>query len=103
MSHVRKGSRSSLTWRPKHSFRRVMLVSGDRENEVRYADRVGIKEVFASQSPEQKLDLVRRETLRDKTVYLGDGINRRAGTYCGDRGYRIWREQRCLVPGCGCR
>ena len=61
---------------PKHFFRRVMLVSGDRENEVRYlADRVGIKEVFASQSPEQKLELVRRETLRDKTVYLGDGIN----------------------------
>jgi heavy metal translocating P-type ATPase len=61
---------------PKHSFRRVMLVSGDRENEVRYlADRVGIKEVFASQSPEQKLAIVRRETALEKTVYLGDGIN----------------------------
>ena len=53
-----------------------MLVSGDRDSEVRYlADQVGITEVFASQSPEQKLDLVKRETARDKTVFLGDGIN----------------------------
>jgi heavy metal translocating P-type ATPase len=62
--------------RPKHAFRRVMIVSGDRESEVRYlADRVGIEEVYASQSPEQKLEIVRRETAADKTVYLGDGIN----------------------------
>ena len=53
-----------------------MLVSGDRDSEVRYlADRVGITEVYASQSPEQKLDLVRRETAIGKTVFLGDGIN----------------------------
>jgi heavy metal translocating P-type ATPase len=61
---------------PKHHFRRLMLVSGDRDSEVRYlADRVGIGEVYASQSPEQKLELVRRETVRSKTVFLGDGIN----------------------------
>ncbi len=53
-----------------------MLVSGDRENEVRYlADKVGIEEVYASQAPEQKLELVRRETAAGKTVFLGDGIN----------------------------
>ena len=62
--------------RPKHDFRRLMLVSGDRDSEVRYlADRVGITEVYASQSPEQKLEIVRRETARGKTVFLGDGIN----------------------------
>ncbi len=62
--------------RPKHAFRRVMLISGDRETEVRYlADRVGIKDVYFSQSPEQKLGLVREETKRADTVYLGDGIN----------------------------
>jgi heavy metal translocating P-type ATPase len=62
--------------RPKHAFERVMLVSGDRESEVRHlADRVGIREVYASQSPEQKLDIVRRETAQAKTVFLGDGIN----------------------------
>jgi P-type E1-E2 ATPase len=31
--------------------------------------------VFASQSPEQKLALVRRETAKAPTIFLGDGIN----------------------------
>src|SRR5262249_59704470 len=58
----------------KHRFDRVLLVSGDRESEVRYlADRVGIQEVYFSQSPEQKLELVRAETRRASTVYVGDG------------------------------
>ena len=53
-----------------------MLVSGDRESEVRYlAEQVGIDLVFAGQAPEQKLELVREETRRAKTVFLGDGIN----------------------------
>jgi heavy metal translocating P-type ATPase len=61
---------------PKHRFQRVMLVSGDREPEVRYiADRVGIRDVYFGQSPEQKLELVREETKRAATVFLGDGIN----------------------------
>jgi heavy metal translocating P-type ATPase len=62
--------------RPKHRFKRVLLVSGDRESEVRWlADRVGIKDVYFGQSPEQKLELVRNETKRGGTVFLGDGIN----------------------------
>jgi heavy metal translocating P-type ATPase len=62
--------------RHKHRFDRVLLVSGDRESEVRYlADRVGIKEVYWSQSPEQKLQLVREETKRAKTAFMGDGVN----------------------------
>jgi len=62
--------------KPQHGFERVLLVSGDRETEVRYlAEKVGITEVFASQSPEQKLALVREETKRVNTVFMGDGIN----------------------------
>ena len=62
--------------RPKHDFRRIMLVSGDRESEVRYlAGRVGIQEIYSSQTPEQKLAIVARETAHDDTVFLGDGIN----------------------------
>jgi P-type E1-E2 ATPase len=61
---------------PSHLFERVMLVSGDRESEVCYlAKQVGIEHVFFGQSPEQKLALVRSETLAAKTVFLGDGIN----------------------------
>jgi len=61
---------------PKHQFSRVMIVSGDRESEVRYlAQQVGITEIFAQQSPEQKLAIVRKETTAAKTLYVGDGIN----------------------------
>ncbi|MCU0634901.1 MAG: heavy metal translocating P-type ATPase [Gemmatimonadaceae bacterium] len=61
---------------PRHAFTRVLLVSGDRESEVRYlADQVGITEVHHSQSPEQKLALVRAETARAPTLFMGDGIN----------------------------
>src|ERR1700676_5826152 len=61
---------------PKHQFARVMIVSGDRESEVRYlADQVGITEIRAQKSPEEKLDIVRQETAKAKTLYVGDGIN----------------------------
>jgi heavy metal translocating P-type ATPase len=61
---------------PRHGIKRVLLVSGDRASEVAYlAERVGITEVFASQSPEQKLERVRAETKNAPTVFMGDGIN----------------------------
>lgn len=61
---------------PKHQFRRVLLVSGDRESEVRYlADQVGIREVHFQQTPEQKLNLVREANQEGKTLFVGDGIN----------------------------
>jgi P-type E1-E2 ATPase len=54
----------------------LVLVSGDRESEVRYlAEQVGISEVRAGQTPEQKLAIVRAETEKANTVFLGDGIN----------------------------
>lgn len=61
---------------PHHQFDRVMIVSGDREAEVRFlAKKVGIEEIVAQATPEEKLEIVRRETARAKTLYLGDGIN----------------------------
>ncbi|TXT36120.1 MAG: heavy metal translocating P-type ATPase, partial [Planctomycetota bacterium] len=61
---------------PNHHFNRVMIVSGDRESEVRYlAELVGIHEVHFSQTPEQKLAIVREETRQANTVFVGDGIN----------------------------
>jgi heavy metal translocating P-type ATPase len=60
----------------RHHIKRVILISGDRESEVRFlADKVGIRDVKANQSPEQKLELVRAETAKANTLYLGDGIN----------------------------
>ena len=53
-----------------------MLVSGDRESEVRWlADLVGITEVHAEISPEGKLAIVEAEVAKAPTVFVGDGIN----------------------------
>lgn len=60
----------------RHHYNRVLLVSGDREQEVRYlAQHVGITEVHASQSPEDKVAITRAEASRAPTLFIGDGIN----------------------------
>jgi heavy metal translocating P-type ATPase len=60
----------------KHGFDRVMLVSGDREEEVRYlAEVVGIPVLRGGQSPEQKVAIVREEAARANTLFVGDGVN----------------------------
>ena len=62
--------------RPRHSVKKVALLSGDRESEVRHlADQVGITEVHFSKSPEEKVSIVKEETRREKTLFVGDGIN----------------------------
>ncbi len=61
---------------PRHQIQKTMLVSGDRESEVRYlAEQVGIENVYFSQSPEQKLKIVNSETSQANTIFVGDGIN----------------------------
>jgi heavy metal translocating P-type ATPase len=61
---------------PNHGINKVMIISGDRLEEVEYlANSIGIKEVYAGKSPEEKVDLVVKETKEAKTAYLGDGIN----------------------------
>ncbi len=61
---------------PRHRVNKVMLVSGDREEEVRYlAAQVGIADVLFGKSPEDKVAIVREESRRGPTLFLGDGIN----------------------------
>lgn len=61
---------------PSHQFERVLLVSGDRASEVSYlAEVLDIRETFAEQSPEQKVAIVRAETAKAPTLFMGDGIN----------------------------
>jgi cation transport ATPase len=62
--------------KPRHGVRKVMLVSGDRGSEVQYlANSVGISEVCAGKSPEEKVTIVKQETAKAKTLFVGDGIN----------------------------
>jgi heavy metal translocating P-type ATPase len=61
---------------PKHHAKRIILLSGDKENEVRHmASLVGISEIYFGKSPEEKLAFVQNETQKAKTVFVGDGIN----------------------------
>ena len=61
---------------PRHAVSRVLIVSGDRDQEVRHlADQVGITEVHSAKSPEEKVAIVRSEASRAPTLFLGDGIN----------------------------
>ena len=62
--------------RPRHRVTRVLIVSGDRDREVRHlAEQVGIKEIYAAKTPEEKVEIVRSETRLGSTLFLGDGIN----------------------------
>lgn len=55
---------------------RTILLSGDRYATCRkVADAVGIDEVIAEQTPEQKLEVLTRLTAEAPTIMVGDGIN----------------------------
>lgn len=61
---------------PRHAVSRVLIVSGDGDQEVRHlAEQVGIRDVHSAKSPEEKVAIVRSEASRAPTLFLGDGIN----------------------------
>ena len=61
---------------PRHRVNKVMLVSGDRDAEVRHlAAQVAITDVLSGKSPEEKVEIVRAEAALAPTMFLGDGIN----------------------------
>jgi heavy metal translocating P-type ATPase len=61
---------------PHHNFKDIILLSGDRDEEVQYlAKQLHITKVYSGKSPEEKVDIVREETAKAQTLYLGDGIN----------------------------
>lgn len=87
---------------PKHQFQKVMIVSGDRESEVRYlAEQVGITEIHAEKSPEDKLVIVRRETAAAKTLYVGDGINDAPAMMAATVGMAIGRNSDVTAEAAG--
>ncbi|MBY0293532.1 MAG: cadmium-translocating P-type ATPase, partial [Alphaproteobacteria bacterium] len=61
---------------PIHHFKKIMIVSGDRPSEVSYiAQQLGIQKIYANQTPEQKVEIVRQETAKAPTLFMGDGLN----------------------------
>lgn len=60
----------------RHKIDEVLLLSGDRPAEVAlFAGGMGISRVYGGQSPEDKVEIVRKVTASGPTLYLGDGIN----------------------------
>jgi heavy metal translocating P-type ATPase len=87
---------------PSHQFRRVMIVSGDRLSEVRYlAAQVGITEIHAEKSPEEKLAIVRKETAAANTLYVGDGINDAPAMMAATVGVAIGRNSDVTAEAAG--
>jgi heavy metal translocating P-type ATPase len=88
--------------KPRHCFDRVMIVSGDRESEVRYlAKQVGITEMYAEKTPEQKLALVRTETVRASTLYVGDGINDAPAMMAATVGFAVGQNSDVTIEAAG--
>ncbi|MGW4121845.1 heavy metal translocating P-type ATPase [Nocardia sp. NPDC004711] len=55
---------------------RLVMLTGDRPEPAReVATVLGLDEVFAGQSPADKVEAVRRESRQQVTVMVGDGIN----------------------------
>jgi P-type Cu+ transporter len=55
---------------------KTILLSGDRyEKTKQLADNLGIEEVVAEQTPEQKLQKIEELTEQQPTIMVGDGIN----------------------------
>lgn len=73
----RKESKSFISHlAPLHQFNKILLVSGDRESEVRYLGKqLNLTEIHASQTPAQKLSIVQTERNKAPTLFMGDGIN----------------------------
>ena len=87
---------------PKHQFQRVMIVSGDRLSEVHYlAAQVGITEVRAETSPEEKLAIVREESAKAKTLFVGDGINDAPAMLAATVGMAIGRNTDVTADAAG--
>jgi P-type E1-E2 ATPase len=61
---------------PSHQAKEVILLSGDRQREVEHMARfVGIEQIHAGKTPEEKLKLVQETSVHARTLFVGDGIN----------------------------
>jgi Cu+-exporting ATPase len=72
---VRAEAAAVLQWLRGKGFRTVLL-SGDQQDRcARVAAQLGIDEVFAQQTPEQKVEVISRLSAEAPTALVGDGIN----------------------------
>ena len=87
---------------PQHDVERIWLVSGDREPEVRaLAERVGIRRYVAEATPEQKVEMVKRERAHGPTLFIGDGINDAPALHAADIGIALGQAHEATSAAAG--
>ncbi|MEV4831460.1 heavy metal translocating P-type ATPase [Micromonospora sp. NPDC049257] len=73
---VRPDARRTVRRLREAGLSRLLLLTGDRPRTAEQVARlVGVDEVLARCSPQEKVDRVRRESRRAVTVMVGDGVN----------------------------
>jgi Cu+-exporting ATPase len=72
---LRPESKAIVSWLKARNIK-TLILSGDRYQKTKQlADSLGIEEVIAEQSPEQKLKKIEELSANIPTVMVGDGIN----------------------------
>jgi Cu+-exporting ATPase len=72
---IRPEAKQVISWFKKRNIRTILL-SGDRKQKcMDAAEALGIDEVFAEQTPVQKLELMAEQSHLATTAIVGDGIN----------------------------
>jgi soluble P-type ATPase len=71
-------------------FRRLVMVTGDRDDTARsVAAVVGVDEVLSERSPAEKVDAVLVERQHGSTIMVGDGLNDAAALAAADVGVAL--------------
>ncbi len=72
---IRPESKEIINWFEKKNIKTILLSGDTFEKCKQVADRLGIKEFFAEQTPQQKLDRIAALNALTPTAMVGDGIN----------------------------
>lgn len=74
---IKKDSIQAVKELNKLKIKNIAMSTGDEENSARLiADKIGIENVYSSLMPEDKVEIIKRQTEKGKkVVFVGDGIN----------------------------
>jgi len=87
---IRPDAGRSIRALRRDGMSRIVMVSGDREDIVEaVAAIIGVDEVLAERSPQDKVDAVRAEQVGGPVIMVGDGINDAPALAAADVGVAI--------------